>query len=49
MSRFVLPVLFTVEVLGIALIATVLAFLPVHNIAIAVSTGAAPIRSKFAA
>ena len=39
MSRFVLPVLFAVEVLGIALLATVVAFLPVHNMAVAVSSG----------
>lgn len=39
MSRFVPAVLFTAEVLGIALLATVVAFLPVHNTAIAVSTG----------
>ena len=39
MSRFFPAVLFTVEVLGIALLATVLGFLPVHNTAVALSTG----------
>ena len=39
MNRFFPAVLFTAQVLGIALLATVLAFLPIHNVAVALSTG----------
>jgi hypothetical protein len=38
-NRLVPSVLFTAEVLGIALLATVLAFLPIHNTAVALMSG----------
>lgn len=39
MTRLFPTVLFTVEVLGIGLLGTVLAFLPVHSPAVALSSG----------
>ena len=39
MSRLLPAVLYTAEVFGIALLATLLAFLPIHNTAVALSTG----------
>jgi hypothetical protein len=39
MNRMLPAVLFTAEVAAIGLLATALAFLPVHNTAVAISTG----------